>query len=716
MNRTRALVASVLLGLAALAGALSTDAIAQWVQGPAAPYNAIRDGLTPTFDYVGADPTVSPGYDLPIGSIVRYGSSTGIPFYYEKVGYGRTEWSIVQGHAAGTAGWPLLTSGSTNVRFFCVDYGSGSDKRRGYVDAAAGSTLTTCSTVAVKTLKKVRELIPPHGNGRSAVVLIKPRTSGATYRNAGDTADEGLDLTGISGYAYFGVRGSDLTNSTTDRTFLGAMVAVSGPGTGGLYTLAGAPTVQTFSIAAGSLGATDTSVGYRWRFDTATTTAALRGIGCFVSVNSTTAATCGIDLPATPVAGGTPDTGYLERPGLRVATLKVPVYQDVNLAGIAVTSSAYNAFDFSTAAYVHASFLESTATTSNASMVAYPPYSGVISVSRSYSDEAGTARTSGCGMRSGGIFEVSALWAFISSSAFLNTSGTGSVLDAVGALIGDGGSYFAGGMELAAHSGEQYAQVASATANRAARVIGNPLTLHGSWKVSKVQVSSSPTSGIILGTSFQPQVRVSLATVTGTSNTTFGIDGAATTGAQITIASDCTITGASGDLKLAGPATATIADLSLSNVVDVAGNDWRGATRGSIVGQASLVTNKAGSALAVGNVVRDNGTSGQVTTAQADTSAHATGALCAMVTAPANNADGYEVCSGVPYVLYDGAPTMGALSYLSPGTAGKLTSTIPAASVTNQKLRFSHPSSTSGNTARVPWFHELVPVLSDGAL
>src|SRR6185369_2833232 len=122
MARKTTVIARVLFAAALLNAWGSSSARAQWVQGPAYPPSAIRDGMTPTFDYVGADPTVSPGYDLPIGSWVRYGSPGGIPFYYQKVGFGTTEWAIVQGQGPGVAAWPLLTGASNLVRYYCVDY------------------------------------------------------------------------------------------------------------------------------------------------------------------------------------------------------------------------------------------------------------------------------------------------------------------------------------------------------------------------------------------------------------------------------------------------------------------------------------------------------------------------------------------------------------------------------------------------------------------
>src|SRR6185295_10150337 len=140
---------------------------------------------------------------------------------------------------------------------------------------------------------------------------------------------------------------------------------------------------------------------------------------------------------------------------------------------------------------------------------------------------------------------------------------------------------------------------------------------------------------------------------------------------------DCTITGTSGDLKLAGAVTATIADLAFTNVVDNAGNNIQG-TAGTVVGQAVLVSNQSGGARVVGNVMRTNGTTGQVTCLQGDTAAHATDAVGVLVTSPASAGLAYTVTNGAPYVLYDGAPTAGAQAFASTGTTCKATTTAPA--------------------------------------
>jgi len=718
MARKTTVIARVLFAAALLNAWGSSSARAQWVQGPAYPPSAIRDGMTPTFDYVGADPTVSPGYDLPIGSWVRYGSQGGIPFYFTKTGFATTDWTLIQSHAAVGASWPLTTSGSPAVRYFCVDGTSGNDLRRGYVDAAAGATLTTCSSVAVKTIAAALARIPRFGNGRSAVMLLTP----GTYA-------EFLDFTGVSGYRYLLRRGSDLTNSTADRLTVGGVVAVAGPNGDSSFTVAGGGTTSTFSVAAGSLGATDADVGWRWRFAANTSTAALQNVSCFINANSASAITCGANLGTAPSAG---DTGFVEKPGVIVAayaeaagppaidlapsTATFITQTVMQAAGIAVSGTGTGAFSMgAVGSLAQYSFVETTGSTTNQVAVASNLSAG-LNISISYADEGGTGRAVG-GLRSAGAGTFNCFNATLGPVAFVNASANVTVGVHRTGAIGNGGSYFAKGPTVTSVGSPGSTTQAlpligtTSASDRATRFVLGPLTLTGSARVANVDVSNSAGSGLVLnGVGSQ----VTLTSVAGSANTSFGVDMSALVGSNVQVVS-ATITGTAGDIKLPGTVVATIADLSLTNVVDSSGNNLQGAG-GTWVGPGIIVTNKSGGALAVGNVVRDNAVSGEVTKAQADTAAHATGSMCVMVTAPANNSVGYAVCSGTPYVLYDGAPTMGALSYLSPGTAGKLTSTIPPATATNQKLRFSYPTQTSGNTARLQWSHELIPVLADGAL
>jgi hypothetical protein len=175
-----------------------------------------------------------------------------------------------------------------------------------------------------------------------------------------------------------------------------------------------------------------------------------------------------------------------------------------------------------------------------------------------------------------------------------------------------------------------------------------------------------------------------------------------------------TFTGTLGDIQIAGPAILSHAALLLTNVRDVGGNSFIG-TAGEIVGPTVLVTNSSGGALAVGEIVRKNATTTQVVTAQGDTAANAIYAGV-MVTAPASGALGYMVTDGAPYTLFDGAPTLGNIAYLSPGTARKATTTVPAVAATNQKLRLGRVLTASGSTGRMLLQPEIIAVAADGLL
>jgi hypothetical protein len=76
-------------------------------------------------------------------------------------------------------------------------------------------------------------------------------------------------------------------------------------------------------------------------------------------------------------------------------------------------------------------------------------------------------------------------------------------------------------------------------------------------------------------------------------------------------------------------------------------------------------------------IVRQNGTTGQMVLAQADTIAHATGIAGVCVTAPLNGAPGLVVNTGVEWVQCDGAITPGTIVYLSEVNAGQGKGTAP---------------------------------------
>jgi hypothetical protein len=149
---------------------------------------------------------------------------------------------------AGPAGPP--GPGSTDVadwdgvRYILLDGDAGNDSHAGYIDAAAGTDLTSraadVAAAKVKTTHRVNEIRKTVGAGRMCVTLIKPRAGGAAYDHM--TPGDGLgvdDRSLLSGYSLLHTRGSDLTNSLHDRMQLGyyTPAGVAGPGSTGEWTV-----------------------------------------------------------------------------------------------------------------------------------------------------------------------------------------------------------------------------------------------------------------------------------------------------------------------------------------------------------------------------------------------------------------------------------------------------------------------------------------------
>lgn len=204
---------------------------------------------------------------------------------------------------------------------------------------------------------------------------------------------------------------------------------------------------------------------------------------------------------------------------------------------------------------------------------------------------------------------------------------------------------------------------------------------------------------------------------TGTSgNTDVGIDMSLAVASTLIAgrSSANTISGTAGDIKVAGTAIATHAGLALTGFVDNAGNKILG-TGLPFATDCQLVSNQSGGAVAVGDLVRGNGTTGQVTSSQATTNAATAAVTGVMVTAAASASNGYMAGpGGYVYVLFDGTPTAGAIAYVSPGTIRKATTTVPAVSGTNQKARIGRVHSLSGSTAVVAFNPEALATTADG--
>lgn len=649
--------------------------------------------------------------------------------------YDGTNWrEITRNTSSGTGGGSSAVAGwsMTQVRYFLLDYDGGSDSNDGYIDAAAGSTLSPAG-IALKTIERLHQIFPRFGNGRMAVVLVKLRAAGATYRNQADTADDEFNFNGVTGYSYLLVRGStDLSNDATDRLTLGAMVATAGPNGDSSFT-ASAGTVNTVTIAAGSFGATDANSGFRVRFK-GNVTAALANVSRSIQQNTGTVVTLGRDLAVAPVVG---DEFFIERPGVRVArflhggsgarVLLGSTYNEdmTNVAGIAMTATTTSGvFQIAVGGGYRIAFCDLVTSSTSIGFNTVTPL-GRLTVTFTYLDETGAIRSVG-GMRCAMHATLTAEQLFVGAFAGLPATGRDSFTGIDTMDVGSFGSYWVSAPQCFRGQTMEGPNSTTATSrfgtvsslDRRTLIRGSAGALEfrqWSGQVSSVEFASS-TSGAgclrVQGTGSN----VVIDDIVGTSgNTDVGFQlGAECSGCIIVLGRRVvnSVAGTAGEIRLNNNILTTHAAFTITNLVDDAGNNIIG-TGLSVTGQSSIIINSSGATLAVGDVLRSNGTSGQATSAQADAAANAS-VIGFALTPNASAADGYMTTGPYAWANFDGAPTAGAIAYLSPGTARNLTTTIPALAGTNQKLRVGRVVRVSGTRGYIYVSQENLSVLADG--
>jgi hypothetical protein len=723
------------LTVVALAGGVGNMLLAQRVGAPGLTVGApspLLDGRTPVFIENGADPTIPPGFDAPPASVLKFGTK-----YYWKRGINtgnattanpgnRVDWELITPSRMAT--WGLYPA----VRFYLLDYDGGSDSASCYVDSTAGATIVPGSN-ACKTFERLIQILPRWGNGRAAVVLVKPRASGATYRNIANTLDDTADFSAVQGYRTFIVRGSaTLLNDTTDRKRVGGITAVTGPNGDGSFTCAAGATTTTLTVPAGSLPTDLNGSGLRVRFS-GNITVGLTDVAR--TIHSQLAGTVTFTTVGTACANG--DSFFIEKPGAAVASISVGPWatteNGAEIAGILTTATTDGLkLGVATGQYIFA-FLHVTGTGNDILQTQSGGNSGAARFGDFWIDEAGAL------LRVGGLRFAGALllrWSanlLIVDSTFLGAQSSRS-LDMLGPTqlqLGQSGSVTAAGGILLTACGA--AGGSAGALNATPVVIGRQATatipktrLLGNGITFSAPLEASGCSGMLAGADITGAAYAIEITNTGGSwrvsdtastQTTGGIGIGASWGLTLVVdTATSTFTGGAGAIEYPGTAYGTIAGLALTNVVDAQGNNTMAAAASAAarVGQAFLVTNKAGGALQPGNVVKSNGTASQITCAQATTSAAASSVVGVMVTSPANNGNGYMVTAGTPYVLYDGAPTVGGIVYLSPGSSCNATTTVPAVAGSNQKLRLGRAVTASASTGYASWTPDVLAVVADG--
>lgn len=466
---------------------------------------------------------------------------------FNRVGFRRvatTSATAAGGGGSGAASWSL-----TSPRFFAVDGTNGNDGNTGFSDVS----LAAAGVSAKKTIAGLQAIVPPSGAGRSMIIAI---TAG-TYTDALNALVSGLD-----GYQTVVIRGT-VTNATAasvafandsaDRTMAGGVTFTGGNAAG--YNPTGAPTTSVVQCVLNGGGAPGLSgdpaapLGWRMRFDAATTTAALRNVCRTVGqVTGGDTITLTSVLPAVPVAA---DVFYLEQPGVNYPASTIfgtalTGNNGVQLVGLRCTGT----LTISGAA-IHFVFCGVNAFTASQSSWVFP--------GRVYADNIGSITTGG-GLRvetSAGMFSFSQLLAAVD----FVTAGAFNVTDSLSWVWGSG--CFCGGL-MNLHNIRQEAED-----NLGTVFIGVKNTTVGVPRLTTRLVLNSSTATIgnvlIQGAGANPAINVvgtcmlwlgtgaaNSAPQGSTGNTDVGVSVQTAAGSTIVVNNQNlpTLTGTAGDMRI----------------------------------------------------------------------------------------------------------------------------------------------------------------------
>lgn len=222
---------------------------------------------------------------------------------------------------------------------YAIDYDAGNDGNAGAAIPNTTSLADFQAAVALaganakKTMQGLGAILPVDGAGRNVIICIASRAAGASYLKQDGVTVDSLDsfMAGRDGYSniYIWATGTNATAGATkftgtvaDFTYAGAIpvTGTNAPGYNPTGTIS-ASTVPCLQVggAAPALAAEPLPpLGWRARYDSATTTVALRNIcrsNQIISTTTTTRDTVSPETnwPAAPVAA---DLFYLEQAGV----------------------------------------------------------------------------------------------------------------------------------------------------------------------------------------------------------------------------------------------------------------------------------------------------------------------------------------------------------------------------------------------------------------
>jgi len=624
--------------------------------------------------------------------------------------------------AAAKANWS-----SANVRFFLLDPSGGNDANVGFVDAAAGSTLTPAG-LAMASWAALSRIIPEDGNGLRAVVL---------HKGLGSSISETIDLTKFVGYQSFLYRAStDLTNSTSDRITCGFTQQTVGPNGNGSFTVGAASTTTLLNLAAGTIAAEPNVLQYRIRFDAATATAALRNVCVNITTHTTTSVTLGTPLGTGP---STSDTFYIEQPGALVTAFKIrgsvvgadpndtslnaSVTPSIQVVGLSYSSTTANGCLVGGASVAFAG-MEGTGATNNA--VVSPRIGGYFSSSDVYKDEAGNAVTIGMGWRFKHRLTANGWDNFTSlCTGIMNTAVQPLLFNLTLFSVG-ARSYFGRGISITQSGrpggGSLLGDLITTTAQPRSNS-QNLLLTNTSCSVSRFAVTAAGSGhqAIQIGTG-TVGCQVAVDGCTGSTGGAHGMDITGASGSLFVVGQNIanTITGTFDDFQIGGHVESSWTDYTLTNVIDGLGNRIVGTALFPPV-EGFVFTSVEATSLQVGEIMQLDTATGGMRRAKSDTTADAEGGLWVSLTSCLANDPGLFASLNAPikWVRHDGTPTVDStkISYLSPATGGLATQTSPAVSGTNRKRRLGYVAATNPHDSALGLLAgspELLSVAADG--
>lgn len=650
----------------------------------------------------------------------------------------------------------IATWTANTVRYWAVDYDGGSDSNAGYSDVS----MSAAGSVALKTLEKLASLFPKNGNGRRAVVCIKARAAGATYRNAANTADDDLDfLQGVYAYESLIVRGTATVSTagatafaddSADQIAAGGMI-VSGTNAAG-YNPTGSPSAISFTCqlnggGAAALTAETALLGKRIRFSSTTTTTALRNVAGMIWSNDASTITLDANLAATP---STADVFYIEQPGVVVNRVRLSsansesnadpstsaspyAFSGIVVVGIRTAGTANPQMVLSGAANVQMSFMEVGVPTANAASntVIINGFDSFRTTS-SYTNDAGSSVLTGVGWRVGGLTSASRVRQLTISSAVLHNSGAtatgryqifncGNVAVGRGCVVTEGvlvQDSLKNGVSGGSTAGTAISGSTTIGAGSTAGASRLRITGVFSASISLVAAPAQIYGVDITNAGSSPMIRASSIVAGFSIDDVVGSTGNTGNGLDLTRCVACVVYAgvrASNTYSTSGSAI-VMGDSTVYALADYVRTDLRDRVRNHIIGSAGilmgpsvvLAANDANATITQYAVVRATTAAGAVRMAKADTAANAAGIAGVAQSAFGTTASGHVVTAGTTWVQFDATPTAGNVAYLSTANSGNAQDTVPAVSGTNQQLRLGRIQRVSGTLGLVAWEPELL--------